>query len=50
MTAEGGELRKSLRMKAPSKDFFADEYVGKQWHILKRGGMEANLNADPKGC
>lgn len=35
-------------MKAPSKDFFADEFVGKQWYILKRKGVETTLSAIPK--
>ncbi|KAM7486158.1 hypothetical protein LguiA_002167 [Lonicera macranthoides] len=35
IVAEGGGIRKSVRLKAPAKDFFAGDFVGNQWNILK---------------
>ena len=36
-------MRKSTRMKAPSKEFFAEEFVGEQWRMTKR----PSFNMDP---
>ncbi|KAM7486106.1 hypothetical protein LguiA_002115 [Lonicera macranthoides] len=32
----GGEARKSVSFKAPAKDFYAGEFVGDQWVVLKQ--------------
>ncbi|KAM7479339.1 hypothetical protein LguiA_027552 [Lonicera macranthoides] len=32
----GGPVRKSERLKTASKEFFAEEFVGEQWKVMKR--------------
>ncbi|KAM7472037.1 hypothetical protein LguiA_010220 [Lonicera macranthoides] len=34
-----GGIRKSQRMKAPAKDFYAGDFVGDQWNVLKQPSM-----------